>query len=148
MYKNPKPTVDLLIYRTLQNTTMEIVLIKRKNPPVGWALPGGFVDEGESVEHAAKREALEETGMNVTLKELLYVYSKPTRDIRQHNISVVFTAESIDDRTPKGMDDASDAQWFSLEHLPAPLVFDHEQIINDFITLNNTGLRPNPEEGR
>ena len=91
-YRNPTPTVDIIITR---NDGREIVLIKRKNPPVGWAIPGGFVDEGEWVENAAIREAKEETELDVVLDELFYVYSDPTRDPRQHNMSTVFTAHAV-----------------------------------------------------
>ncbi len=147
MYKNPKPTVDLIIHKKIEQTR-SIILIKRKNAPVGWALPGGFVDEGEAVEAAARREALEETGLHVTLEELLYVYSNPDRDPRQHNISVIFTATIRGDDVPVGMDDAAEAKWFELESLPDLIVFDHRQVIIDFIEFTSTGKRPDPEIGR
>ncbi len=102
MYRNPTPTVDILILREEQ-----IVLVKRRNPPLGWALPGGFVDEGESVEHAAIREAKEETGLAVELDSLFYVYSDPKRDTRQHTMSTVFVAHASGD--PIGADDAEEA---------------------------------------
>ena len=150
MYRNPKPTVDLIIFKKndIENKNSEIVLIKRRNPPIGWALPGGFIDEGETAEHAALREALEETGLEITLLDLLYVYSNPNRDTRQHNISIVFTATASHTQTPVGMDDASEAQWFTLSNLPSPLAFDHEQIIADFYTFMESGRRPCPAEGR
>ena len=88
-WRNPKPTVDVII-----QVDERIVLIRRRNPPLGWALPGGFVDEGEKVENAAIREAKEETEMDVVLDELLYVYSDPARDRRFHTLSIVFTAHA------------------------------------------------------
>lgn len=136
MWKNPKPTVDTII-----QIGEKIVLIKRKNPPYGWALPGGFVDYGESLEAAAVREAYEETGLTVKLMELLYVYSDPNRDARQHNISAVFTAQATG--SPTAGDDAADAQLFALSDLPE-LVFDHDQIVADYIRFTSTGERPKP----
>ena len=99
-YRNPVPTVDLII-----RLPDGILLIERKNPPHGKALPGGFVDEGETVESAAIREAMEETGLAVELKELFYVYSDPSRDPRKHTISVVFIADA--NGTPRAADDAA-----------------------------------------
>jgi len=139
-YRNPTPTVDLIIAQG-----EGVVLIRRRNPPLGWALPGGFVDEGETVEAAAEREALEETGLSVTLRELFYVYSDPKRDSRQHNLSVVFTATASG--TPKGADDAEEARVFSLRELPI-LVFDHARILRDYQHYLATGERPDPQEGR
>ncbi len=136
MWKNPKPTVDTII-----EIDSKIVLIRRKNPPFGWALPGGFVDYGESLEAAAVRESYEETGLKVTLKELLYVYSDPARDSREHNISAVYTAEASG--SPTAGDDAADAQLFSLSDLPE-LVFDHAQIVADYARFAATGVRPKP----
>ena len=101
-WRNPTPTVDVVIR---QGET--IVLIKRANPPHGWALPGGFIDEGERVERAAVREALEETGLDVRLEALRSVYSDPSRDPRQHTMSVVFTATA--EGAPEGLDDALEA---------------------------------------
>ncbi len=126
VYKNPVPTVDIII-----ETQGGIVLIKRKNPPLGWALPGGFVDYGESLEQAAVREAREETGLDVKLVEQLHTYSDPKRDSRQHTISTVFIATATGE--PKGGDDAAEAQVFTRNTLP-PLVFDHAEIIDDYFT--------------
>ncbi|BBD08006.1 NUDIX domain-containing protein [Desulfovibrio ferrophilus] len=127
-YRNPVPTVDVVIFEPERG----IVLIERSNPPHGWALPGGFVDYGETVEAAAIREALEETGLPVTLTGLLGVYSDPERDPRQHTLSVVYTARVPEGLNPQAGDDAARAQFFPLEKLPAVMAFDHAKIINDF----------------
>ncbi|MCI5224219.1 MAG: NUDIX hydrolase [Candidatus Electrothrix sp. AR4] len=124
VYKNPVPTVDIII--ELENG---IVLIERKNPPHGWALPGGFVDYGESYEDAATREAKEETGLNVTLIRQFHTYSKPDRDQRQHTASTVFLATAVG--VPKGLDDALQAQIFNRDILPE-LAFDHALILSDY----------------
>ena len=137
-YKNPKPTVDIIV-----DQNASVLLIKRRNPPFGWALPGGFVDEGESVEEAAIREAKEETNVDITLKHLLYVYSNPNRDSRQHNISIVFIADAFGEVIPG--DDATQAQFFPLNQLPI-LAFDHQEIISDYIHWKESGLNPDPSE--
>ncbi|WP_429884401.1 NUDIX domain-containing protein [Geoalkalibacter halelectricus] len=126
-FRNPFPTVDIIIL--VEN---RIVLIERKNPPLGWALPGGFVDYGESLEAAAMREAKEETGLDLVGLRQFRAYSDPRRDPRQHNISVVFIAEGRG--TLQGGDDAARAGLFDLDALPAPLCFDHEEIIRDAIS--------------
>lgn len=125
-YRNPFPTVDIIIRR--DNC---IALIERKNPPLGWALPGGFVDYGESLETAACREAAEETGLRLTNLRQFRAYSDPARDPRQHNISMVFTAEGHGELLSG--DDAASAAWFPLDALPAPLCFDHGQILQDYL---------------
>ncbi len=137
VYRNPVPTVDLLIHR---NGT--IVLVARANAPLGWALPGGFVDEGERVSAAAVREAKEETGLDVRLTALMHVYSDPARDPRKHTMTVAFVAEA--EGEPVGGDDAAEAGWFALDALPSPIVFDHARIIEDFIHFLRTGDRPDP----
>jgi ADP-ribose pyrophosphatase YjhB (NUDIX family) len=124
-YKNPLPTVDIII-----EVQGGIVLIDRKNPPHGWAIPGGFVDYGESVEDCAVREAREETGLIVRLKDLLYVYSRPDRDPRHHTLTTVFIATA--DGLPIAADDAKAAGVFSARTLPVPLVFDHADILADY----------------
>jgi len=124
-YRNPLPTVDIII-----EVKGGIVLIERKNPPHGWAIPGGFVDYGESVEACAVREAREETGLNVRLKDLLYVYSRPDRDPRHHTLTTVFIATA--DGMPIAADDAKSAGVFSAQTLPIPLVFDHADILADY----------------
>ena len=132
-YRNPFPTVDIII-----EVKGEIVLIERKNEPFGWALPGGFVDYGESLESAAVREALEETSLEVRDLRLIGCYSDPERDPRQHNISTVFAATA--DAVPVAGDDAAGAALFSLQRLPAPLCFDHDRIIRDYTSLRESGL--------
>ena len=125
-HKNPLPTVDIII-----ETMGGIVLIERKNKPFGWALPGGFVDYGESMEQAALREALEETGLQVTLMRQLKTYSDPARDPRHHTISTVFIATA--DGSPRAGDDAAKAEIFVQQNLPY-LVFDHAKILEDYFS--------------
>jgi len=125
-HRNPVPTVDLLI-ETRPGT---LVLVERRNPPHGWALPGGFVDYGETLEAAAVREAKEETGLDVTLVRQLHSYSDPSRDPRQHTISTVFVARA--EGEPIGGDDAADARVFPVDALPTPMAFDHAAIIEDW----------------
>jgi 8-oxo-dGTP diphosphatase len=134
-YRNPVPTVDIII-----ELNDHIVLIERLNEPYGWALPGGFVDYGETVETAAIREAAEETCLNVRLLEQFYLYSDPARDARLHTISVVFIAEASG--TPKAADDAKAVGLFDLSALPTPLCFDHQQILEDYHHYRLTGQRP------
>ena len=128
-YRNPFPTVDIIIVME----TGGIVLIKRKNPPFGWALPGGFVDYGESLESAAVREAEEETSLKVDLQYQLGAYSDPQRDPRQHTISVVFVARAAGE--PRAADDAADVGIFQSSSLPESLAFDHGKILQDYFTL-------------
>nr|WP_199307996.1 MULTISPECIES: NUDIX hydrolase [unclassified Leptolyngbya] len=117
-----------------------VVLIERLNPPYGWALPGGFVDYGESVESAAVREAAEETGLHVKLTEQFQVYSDPSRDPRQHTISIVFLAMARGE--PSAGDDAKNLSFFELWNIPTNLCFDHERIIRDYRYYREHGLRP------
>jgi 8-oxo-dGTP diphosphatase len=134
--RNPFPTVDIII--ELENSG--IVLIRRKNPPPGWALPGGFINYGESAEAAAIREAKEETSLDVHLVELLHVYSDPKRDPRHHTLSTVFIAQATG--VPRGADDAAEAKVFFEDTLPSPLAFDHAKILQDYFTYKKTGKRP------
>ncbi len=129
-YMNPFPTVDIIIRVEREDGEKGIVLIYRKNEPKGWALPGGFVDYGETLEQAALREAREETGLRVESLEQFHSYSDPRRDPRQHNISTVFTATA--GGVPRAGDDAGEIGIFSEENLPHPLAFDHEQILRDY----------------
>lgn len=126
--RNPFPTVDIVLHRDPQG----ILLIERGNPPYGWALPGGFIDCGESAEQAAVREAQEETGLAVRLTGLLGVYSDPDRDPRFHTLSVAYTAECDEDAIPCAGDDAKKARFFPLDALPDDVAFDHRKIIADF----------------
>ncbi|HWU90311.1 MAG TPA: NUDIX hydrolase [Kofleriaceae bacterium] len=139
-YRNPKPTVDVLI--ELEGRPGELVFIERANEPRGFALPGGFVDEGEWVADAAVREAREETGLDVELVELFHVYSDPARDPRQHTVSTVFIGRARG--TPVGGDDAARAVVCRPEELAQPLVFDHARIVDDYVEYRRSGLRPPP----
>lgn len=134
--KNPLPTVDIII----EIGGRGFVLIERKNPPHGWAIPGGFVDYGESLEHAAVREAKEETSLDVKLVEQFHSYSDPGRDPRHHTISTVFIASA--EGTPKADDDAKEARLFTANDLPWTIVFDHPQILRDYFRYKKTGARP------
>ena len=134
--ETPLATVDVII-----ELDGGIVLVRRRNPPLGWALPGGFVDRGESVATAARREAREETGLDVEIRELLGVYSDPKRDPRGfYTISTVFICAAAG--TPKGGDDAAEARPFRLDELPSDVVFDHPTIIADYRRYRSGGARP------
>ena len=124
-FRNPIPTVDIII--EFENG---IILIKRKNPPFGWALPGGFVNYGESLEEAALREAKEETAMDVKNLQQIHTYSRPDRDPRLHTISTVFTGRGIG--TPEADDDAVEIGIFNKDNLPDNLAFDHKKILKDY----------------
>lgn len=138
-YRNPTPTVDIII-----ELGREIVLIQRDREPLGWALPGGFVDEGETIEQAAIREALEETCLEVKLQELLYVYSDPRRDPRKHTMSCAFIARA--QGTPRAADDARAVQLFDIHRLPQELCFDHGLILQHYLRYRRSGERPRPGE--
>lgn len=130
--RNPFPTVDVIIERG-----GAVLLIRRKNPPHGWAIPGGFVDWGESLEEAALREAREETGLDVTLVRQFHTYSRPDRDPRFHTISTVYAATAMGD--PAAADDALEARFFAEDALPSPLAFDHAEILADFFAWRRAG---------
>lgn len=138
-YRNPIPTVDIII-ELLDRPYRPIVLVERLNPPYGWALPGGFVDYGETVEQAAIREAAEETGLHIKLMEQFQVYSDPERDPRQHTLSVVFLAMAKGE--PLAGDDAKNLAVFELWDIPKNLCFDHERILRDYRYYREHGLRP------
>lgn len=127
-YRNPFPTVDIII-----EVQGGIVLIERKNPPHGWALPGGFVDYGESLEAAAVREAREETSLEVSNLRLLGCYSDPGRDERMHTISTVYIADGCGQ--PQAADDAANLGIFRPDRLPETLCFDHAAILEDYAAL-------------
>ena len=129
-YKNPYPTVDIIIEIKRKNGEQGIILIKRKNPPHGWAIPGGFVDYGESLEQAALREAKEETSLDIRLIKQLHTYSDPHRDPRKHTITTVFIAEA--EGRPTAQDDAAEIGIFSRKEIDFPLAFDHEKILHDY----------------
>ena len=133
-YQNPTPTVDLIIEIPGQG----LVLIQRTKPPLGWAFPGGFVDYGESLEDAARREAREETGLQVSLLGQFHTYSDPKRDPRQHNITTVFVAWA--DGTPQAADDARSLQIYPPDDLPRDLAFDHGQILADYLQVREQWL--------
>ena len=132
-YVSPVPTVDIIIETESPSGEKGIILIFRKNEPRAWALPGGFVDYGETLEEAAVREAREETGMEVKLLGQLHTYSDPQRDPRRHTISTVFMARARGN--PRAGDDAEHAGIFPKENLPLPLGFDHEKILHDYFAV-------------
>jgi len=140
-YKNPLPTVDVIIEVEAEGVEGGIVLIKRKNKPLGWAIPGGFVDYGESLEDAVVREAREETGLAVHLIRQFRTYSDPKRDPRCHAISTVYIAKA--QGVPQAKDDAQDVGIFDQHNLPGDIVFDHRKILEDYFEhkLQDRGLR-------
>lgn len=134
----PLLTVDVIIEIPGEDKT-EIVLIERKNPPPGWALPGGFVDVGETVENAAVREAREETSLDVTLTELLGIYSDPKRDARGHTVSAVYIGTGSGHA--KAQDDAANLVVCDPRNPPGKLAFDHQKILDDYLKFKNSGIR-------
>jgi ADP-ribose pyrophosphatase YjhB (NUDIX family) len=129
-FRNPFPTADVVVIQD-----GKVLLIKRKNPPPGWALPGGFIDYGESAERAAARELAEETGLTATRLQLLGVYSEPHRDPRFHTLTVVYIGKVTG--TVKAGDDAAEAQWFAVDSLPREIAFDHREIIEQAFIANS-----------
>ncbi|MUL36310.1 NUDIX domain-containing protein [Gloeocapsopsis dulcis] len=138
-YRNPVPTVDIII-ELVDKPHRPIILIERHNSPLGWAIPGGFVDYGESVESAAQREAQEEIGLQVELIEQFQVYSDPQRDPRQHTLSVVFLATATGE--PQAGDDAKNLGIFESWRIPTNLCFDHDRILRDYWRYRHYGIRP------
>jgi 8-oxo-dGTP diphosphatase len=139
-YKNPSPAVDAVIFYKDMDS---IILIWRKNPPIGWSLPGGFVNEGENLEQAVKREVREELGIEIVLLEQFFTYSEPERDPRKHVMSTVFVATTTE--KPIASDDAIKAEMFKVAWIlcnpPQSLSFDHSRIIRDVHRYITTGER-------
>ncbi len=133
-YRNPLVTVDIII-----EINRDIVLIERSNTPYGWALPGGFVDYGESLESSATREAKEETSLDIKIEEQLHTYSDPDRDPRHHTVTTVFIAKGVG--SPKAADDAKNVSIFNETNLPYPIVFDHRKIISDYFRYKKGELK-------
>ena len=131
--RNPYLTVDVIIEIEDEKGEQGVVMIERKNPPHGWALPGGFVDYGETLEAAAVREAKEETSLDVELIRQFHVYSDPGRDERQHNVTVVFIARPLGGAL-EARDDARRAGVFGENSLPPEIAFDHADILSDYFS--------------
>ena len=137
-YRNPAPTTDAII----AGDDGRVVLILRKNEPHGWALPGGFVDEGEELGVACRREAREETGLDVELVTQLFTYSDPKRDPRKHTISTVYACKARAAAQPVAADDAQEARWYAESEVPwGKLCFDHGDILRDYFRWVRTGER-------
>ena len=138
---NYRPVTPLIaadaIIELTDKPNRPIVLIQRKNPPYGWAIPGGFMDVGERLETAAIREAKEEVCLDVTLKALLGMYSDPKRDDRGHTVTAVYVAEATGE--PQAADDAKSLALFTLDNLPDELAFDHAQVLEDYRKFRETG---------
>jgi len=143
MPKTPPVAADIII-ELPDRPGRPIVLIERRYPPPGWAIPGGFVDVGETAEAAAVREAREETSLEVRLIALLGVYSDPSRDPRGHTLSVVYVAEAHGEG--HAMDDARNLGEFTPDQIPPKLAFDHSTIIADYLEFRRTGILPNPRQ--
>jgi 8-oxo-dGTP diphosphatase len=138
----PRPQCPPVAADVIAEIGDKIVLIERKNFPHGYAIPGGFVDFGETVEAAAVREAREEISLEVEIREMLGVYSRPDRDPRGQTITVVYIARASGE--PNGADDAKSAALYDPRNPPSPLAFDHAEILRDYVRYLNTGERPTP----
>jgi len=136
----PLITVDAII----ELTDGKLVLVKRRYPPSGWAIPGGFVDPGESLAEAVRREAREETSLDIEVVSIFHVYSKPWRDPRGDTVSVVYYCRA--DGCPEGGDDAAEAVAYATDCLPDVIAFDHRKIIHQFLQWKKKGIRPSVEE--
>lgn len=135
-WKQPKITVDVLV----EDPAGRILLVRRRNPPEGWAVPGGFVDVGETLEAAAVRELMEETGLAVELIGQFHTYSDPKRDPRHHTITTVFLGRPMDPKAlPVAGDDALEAMFFAPEAPPTPMAFDHDRVLADFLRFRESG---------
>jgi len=135
--QTPQLTADIIIEME-DRPGRPIVLIERRNPPPGWAIPGGFVDVGETVTRAAVREAKEETGLDVTLDALLGCYSDPARDPRGHTASLVYIAHASGE--PAADDDAASLALFDPARIDVPLAFDHQRILRDYLNYRDHGI--------
>ncbi len=135
-YEQPRLTVDAVV----ENAKGQVLLIERKNPPPGWALPGGFVDPGETLEEAVARELKEETGLTARRVVQFHSYSDPERDPRHHTVSTVYLVRA--DGRPRAADDAARARFFGPDRLPKEIAFDHREILADVRRFHETGRRP------
>jgi len=135
----PCIAVDIII-EMVDHADCPIILIERKYTPLGWAIPGGFVDVGETLEQAAIREAKEETDLDVQLTELLGIYSDPNRDVRGHTISPVYIARATG--IPSAQDDAANLLICDPRYPPGKLAFDHQKILDDYLHFKTTGEKP------
>lgn len=142
----PSPICPPLAADVIAEVGDRIVLIERKNFPPGWAIPGGFVEVGESVERAAIREVWEETSLEVELRALLGVYSRPDRDPRGHTVTVAYVGRGRG--TPHARDDAKATGLFRPDEPPQPLAFDHAEILADYLRFIRTGEFPAPWRGK
>ncbi|MGC1676761.1 MAG: NUDIX hydrolase [Candidatus Binataceae bacterium] len=138
----PRPQCPPIAADVIAEIGDKIVLIERRNFPLGWAIPGGFVDFGETVEQAAVREAREEISLEVEIRALLGVYSRPERDPRGQTITVVYVARASG--TPRGDDDAKNAALCDPRNPPTPLAFDHAEILADYVRFLERAEFPAP----
>lgn len=137
-WRQPKVTVDVLV----EDDAGRVLLIRRRNPPPGWAIPGGFVDYGETLEAAAIREIREETALEITLTAQFHTYSAPDRDPRHHTVTTVFLGRPVGPAVPRAGDDAAEAAFFPLDRLPEPLAFDHSGVLADLRRFRAAHPRP------